>query len=84
MKTSNPKYLVIADYVTSKNDGQRHFITCNQLMQLYAVHEEECICAESSVRGVYSPPLEYYQKRYGPLTILRPRYDGDYRLPEGK
>lgn len=35
------KYLVIADYVTSQNDGDRHFITFNQLMRLYGVRAEE-------------------------------------------
>lgn len=78
------KYLVIADYVRSENDGDRHFITCNRLMQLYSVHEEECICAENSVRGRYSPPLEYIRERNPGIIDLRPSYNGDYSIEENE
>ena len=78
------KYLVIADYVYSQNDGDRHFITCNQLMMLYGVREEECICAENSVRGRYSPPLECIRERNPGIIDLRPQYNGDYRIPRYK
>lgn len=75
------KYVVIADYVISKNDGDRHFITCNQLVKLYGVREEECIFMESSIRGKHWPPLGYYYLRHGPLIELRPRYHGNYNMP---
>ena len=75
------KYLVIADYVLSKNDGDRHFINCNKLMQLYAVHKEECICVESEVYGRYYPPLDVLHRQYGGLIELRPKYNGDYSIP---
>lgn len=78
------KYLVIADYVISKNDGDRHFLNCYDLMMLYAVHGEECICVESSFRGRYSPPLEEYFRRYPNLIVLRPNYRGDYSIPRSK
>jgi hypothetical protein len=72
------KYLVISDYVISKTDGQRHFITCSKLMYLYSVREEECICMESSIKGRYTPSIEDYKNRYGNLIELRPKYDGNY------
>lgn len=76
------KYLVIADYITSKYDGDRHFITCNQLIMLYGVREEECEFAESSVRGRYCPPLEYYHLKHNGLIELRPNFDGNYTIPK--
>jgi hypothetical protein len=77
MTKGNKKYLVIADYITSKNDGDRHFITCNQLIRLYSVREEECICMENGTKR-----YQMYRDRYGDLIELRPKFDGDYRLPQ--
>jgi hypothetical protein len=76
MTKINKKYFVIADYITSKNDGDRHFITCNQLMRLYSVREEECVCLENGTER-----YKMYVDRYGNLIELRPKSDGDYRLP---
>ena len=76
------KYLVIADYVRSKYDGDRHFITCNQLMRLYSVHKEECICLDNGDRSV--PPIRWYHERNPGLIELRPRYDGSYSIPTNK
>jgi hypothetical protein len=72
------KYLVIADYVRSKNDGDRHYIGCNKLMNLYGVHAEECICLDSGDRS--APSIGWYHKRYPGIVELRPSYIGDYTL----
>ncbi len=74
------KYLVIPDYVISKTDGQRHYISCNQLLRLYGVNENECVFSESSSTGNMTNSIEYYKKRYGNLIELRPKHDGHYNL----
>lgn len=73
------KYLVIADYVRSKYDGDMHFITCAKLIKLYGVKEKECICLDNGHKSI--PPIDFYHRRYGELIELRPRYNGDYRIP---
>ena len=75
-----PKYVVCPGKVTSKNDGQEHYIGPMQLMRLYGVDSREC--------EIYEPapwwPQSYYQeaeKRQQGTIRLYPRYDGDYSLP---
>ena len=75
-----PKYVVCPGKVTSKNDGQEHYIGPMQLMRLYGVDSREC--------EIYEPapwwPQSYYQeaeKRQQGMIRLYPRYDGDYSLP---
>ena len=71
------KYLVVPDYVISKTDGQKHFITAEELISLYAVNPDECFIAS------HPAYLEGYNLGgENPLIILRPRYDGNYTLPE--
>jgi hypothetical protein len=74
------KYLVIPDYVISKTDGQRHYVSCNQLVRLYGVQEGECIFSESPDTGKTMNSINYNKKRYGNLTELRPKYSGNYLL----
>lgn len=73
------KYLVCPGRVTSKNDGQRHYIGPVQLMTLYGVDPCEC--------EIYEPatwwPTSYYtmaEERHRGLIKLVPRYNGDYSL----
>jgi hypothetical protein len=71
---THKKWLVVPDFVTSKTDGQRHFINGQKLMELYGVDPEECIVvAHPTLTNGYD--LEK-------LLILSPRYDGNYTLPE--
>jgi hypothetical protein len=74
------KYLVIPDYIISKNDGQRHYISCNKLVQLYGVDEGECVFVESSSTGKMTDSIEYNKKRYGNLIELKPKHSGNYIL----
>ena len=74
------KYVVCPGKVTSKNDGQKHYIGPVQLMRLYGVDSREC--------EIYEPapwwPQSYYQeaeRRQKGMIRLYPRYDGDYSLP---
>jgi hypothetical protein len=70
------KYLVIGEYVRSKVDGDMHYVSAPELARLYGVNPEECIFDRS----------EYFNKGFRKgcenLIVLRPRYDGKYRLPE--
>ncbi len=66
------KYLVIPGWVKSKTDGDRHYITARELMQLYKVPPNECV-----VFDIRFPDKMYYEG----LIELKPSYNGDYTLP---
>ncbi len=74
---STIKYLVFPDWVRSRNDGQRHFINAEQLMELYHVNPSECVVLGSESMGM---DLSDVAK----LTQLRPRYDGNYDQPAAR
>lgn len=74
------KYVVCPGEVTSKADGQRHYIGPMQLMKLYGVDPREC--------EIYEPapwwPRSFYrmaEEAQRGLIRLAPRYDGNYTLP---
>lgn len=71
MEAAKIKYVVVPGEVTSKKDGQRHFVRAGQLMQLYGVNPKECVVISED---------EYYRRGdMDGMTVLRPRYDGHYR-----
>ncbi len=64
------KYALHPGYVYA-NDGDRHWITCARLIELYKVNPKDCISVEA--HGVF----------IGPDAIhLRPDDNGFYKLPE--
>lgn len=65
------KYAILPGYVFSRSDGDRHFITAKQLIQLYGVNPAECIEVGEGVDWTGFIPLS-------------PRDDGDYSLPDPK
>lgn len=67
------KYLVIPDYVVSKNDGDEHFVSAADLIRLYGVHPKECVLAVGKTKEL----IAYF---YRDLIKLTPKYDGDYTL----
>jgi hypothetical protein len=74
------KYLIVPGNVTSKNDGEVHFISAQKLIQLYKVNPKLCITIswDKYVREFLEredPP-----GRYQGLIVLRPRSDGNYIL----
>ncbi len=74
------KYVVCPGEVTSKTDGQRHYIGPMQLMKLYGVDPRECEIYEPAPwwpRAIYRMAEEAQQG----LIRLAPRYDGNYTLP---
>jgi hypothetical protein len=70
------RYVVIPGQISSKNDGQFHFISSSQLMKLYGVDPRECV-----VKNKDYGDLGY---NFSGLIELRPRYDGDYQIPSRK
>lgn len=75
------KYVLCPGYITSKTDGQRHYITAPQLMKLYGVRPKECVVhipQDWWERSDY----ERAAKSHEGLIWLAPRYDGDYTLPK--
>lgn len=69
------KYLIIGDWITSQTDGDWHYISAENLIRLYGVDPAECIIYSDKKRELgLDPNLD--------LIVLRPRYDGNYRLPD--
>ena len=63
-------YLVCPGWVQSANDGNMHYITAAQLMELYRVKPSECVVAGS--------PAARDTEGLVHLTV---QYNGDYELP---
>ena len=69
-----PKYIVVPGYIRSINDGDKHFITGEQLIRLYKVNPKECV--------IVSPGKEWGKFREADQIILEPDYTGRYEVPE--
>lgn len=69
----NPKYIVLPGWVYSKNDGDRHFISGEQLIRLYGVNPKECLIVREG--------QEVGRFRQADQIILEPDYSGEYKLP---
>lgn len=72
------KYLVIAGWVRSRNDGDRHWISGKQLCSLYGVNPKDCRFYSEDEVGTYAFPEE----RVPGAVILRPDPTGKYELPK--
>ncbi len=73
------RYLLCPGPVRSRTDGDWHHVTASRLAMLYGVPMGECIVL----------PLDWYNGQClrarvasGELIELRPRFDGNYTLPE--
>lgn len=68
------KYLVVPGFVTSKSDGQTHWISAKELMGLYGVRSQDCVIAGWN-------PSDFRHRVEGQtLTVLHPDYHGRYDL----
>lgn len=65
------RYLVRPGWVTSKNDGKRHFICADRLIELYGVDSEECVV--ETFKGERGHPRD--------LVVLAPDSRGVYEPP---
>lgn len=68
------KYLIIAGEVTSRTDGERHWVGASALCGLYGVDPKECYLVDR-------PKVEQIPFDLVDLPVLSPRYDGNYSLP---
>lgn len=69
-----PTYVLVPGYVTSKYDGDIHYITARELQRLYQVDPANCVEAPIGRGAEYwEPPND--------AIYLYPRHDGDYSLP---
>lgn len=65
------RFVLHPGYVTSKNDGQDHWISGDRLAGLHGVNRRDCITVKAD-----SPA--YRKERYAHMVHLYPRYDGCY------
>lgn len=72
------QYVCIGDYVISKSDGDRHYISSKVLMKLYKLSDEIADCIEKKDELMYWHQFNSTSLR--PIS-LRPRYNGRYDLP---
>ena len=83
------RYLLCPGWVTSRADGQQHFVSAIALANLYGVRSfHECAVLpplKSGALGADRRRTELLDMVVrGELVALRPRADGDYRLPEAR
>lgn len=78
------KYALFPGPVTSKNDGDRHFVDAPTLAFCYGVRLSECLVVPAHISERHPRERELLLERIERqgLVQLRPRYDGNYTLPE--
>ena len=69
------KYICIGGEIISKTDSQFHYISPYRLAKLYNVNPQECYFADNE-NSIILRGLDMDK-----LIELRPRYDGDYKIP---
>ncbi len=73
MERSKKKYICEGGWVTSRRDGDRHYVNSRTVAKLYNAPLGACFFHDEG----QSPPL--MGEIWACLTILRPRYDGNYQ-----
>jgi hypothetical protein len=64
------QFIVVGDYIHSRGDGDRHFISAHRLCELYQLDPLDCILVPDGDRVAWH--------RLPNLPRLYPRYHGDY------
>lgn len=67
--------MLVGDYVISKNDGDRHYVSARCLLRLYGLNAEECYLVDPRNYTLGSNSF-----LIGDLIVLTPRYDGNYTI----
>lgn len=70
------RYVIHPGYVTSTNDGDRHYISAGRLALLYGLRLQDCAVMHDDDAGVRA-----YQQQANDVHLY-PKQDGDYSLPE--
>lgn len=76
------KYALFPGHVTSKTDGDVHFVGAQDLARLYGVNMRECVVLpfpKTAAEEVRWQEMYKFVVQFE-LIKLRPQYDGDYRL----
>lgn len=68
------KYMLHPGWVISITDGDRHYISAQQLCSLYEVSLSECV--------IYKGDIGYSMTDWKKFIHLRPRSNGKYNLLE--
>lgn len=79
------RYLLRPGLVTSRTDGDRHYVGARHLAVLYGVPMAECVVLPHSSPMNHGSRMALLDRvRAGELVALIPRSDGDYRLPRSR
>jgi hypothetical protein len=70
---NRPRYVLCPGWITSRNDGDRHYISAAKLARYYGVNLRDCL--------IELPKQRSHPGFYTRMVFLEPRLDGDYRLP---
>lgn len=65
-------------WISSRNDGDWHYITYNKLIRLYNLNPRDCVLWDDKVPATFIGRNKDNYKHFYPL------YSGDYHLYEGK
>lgn len=76
------RYLLCPGEVRSRTDGTWHHVGAAQLAALYGVSMAGCLVLPFADRRRRDELLDRADS--GEFIALKPRYDGDYRLPEAR
>lgn len=76
------RYVLHPGRVTSKADGQSHYINAAQLADLYGVSLRDCITYPAGDDTESRFKRQLWRDPVGAIH-LHPRYDGNYQLPGG-
>jgi len=70
VQSTGMRYVLHPGYVTSKNDGQEHFIGGPRLAMLYGVDMRQCVFGD----------VKEYREQEGDVHLW-PDYHGNYTTP---
>lgn len=76
------RYLCVGGYVISA-DGDRHYVPGHELVRLYQVNGQECICVDPERHPVATQLnlIGISEDQLSDLVHLHPKQDGNYTLP---
>ena len=70
---NRPRYVLCPGWITSRNDGDWHYISAAKLARYYGVNLRDCL--------IKLPMQRLRLGFYTGMVFLEPWDDGDYRLP---
>jgi hypothetical protein len=74
------KYRCMGGYITSRSDGDRHYISAHKVAELYGVSPAECIFVD--IDDSTEKTKGYHPDFIESMVTLWPRDSGNYELPK--